>query len=400
MVASPVPYVRPVLLDEIKKETGIRPSLADLAMLLEMHRNDHQRQQMMELAWRIMRGEFSREAVEETGEEFKVKYASLAVPMREVDLFGNRRLRTQSRLTLISDLSGLGYRVALLALSPKDWLCLDPDFEESARSAGAKKEDFVYITSDEKLAPRISYPRDFFVQIKDTIYLNPEFGHWEWEGLFDYAKGLRRDYSRIGFGGEVVIGDGFAFLSKQYIPPEIEKESFQIQARMHLLEMTTVGETKSTLKRMGLNVYEIPTGWVDAFPPEIVNQLGTSKRFLLPFDHADMQVLHLPVENAVFLSERYYRENRAVLDPMFDQVKPVTFGTLPDEDGLPINSFPLPDGGVYVDSAARQSVKILREAGIEVHTSSQPIGTWGWGMHGGIHCATNVINLPVDYEQT
>lgn len=166
----------------------------------------------------------------------------------------------------------------------------------------------------------------------------------------------------------------------------------RVQAELY--EMTTVGESNATLERMGIKVYRIPTGWMEAVPPNILQELGTDKKIFLPADHADMHVMYLPTERGLFFSESYYREHQDLLDRIVAEIRPEIFGTLPDEDGLPINSLPLPNGGVYIDKAARQAIKIIRQAGIRVETTSQPFGTWAWGTWGGIHCSTNLINLP------
>lgn len=49
-----------------------------------------------------------------------------------------------------------------------------------------------------------------------------------------------------------------------------------------------------------------------------------------------------------------------------------------------------------MDSAAEQSVKILRQAGIKVETTSKSFGSWAWGMAAGIHCSTNEVAFPME----
>jgi hypothetical protein len=158
--------------------------------------------------------------------------------------------------------------------------------------------------------------------------------------------------------------------------------------------MVTIGETEHTLQKLGRKTFRVPHGWIDVFPPDLLRQLGTRQRFLIPMDHADTQVLHLSKENALFFDEAYYREHYLLLDRIVREVRPDIFGLLPYEDGLPINSLPLPDGGVYMDQAARESTDILRQAGIRVEVSSRPFGPWAWGSQAGIHCATNTVYLP------
>jgi len=123
-------------------------------------------------------------------------------------------------------------------------------------------------------------------------------------------------------------------------------------------------------------------------------QLNTDIKFLQPADHVDMNILHLPHENGLFFGERYFRDNRTFLDHLVKQVKPKLVNILPDENGLPINSLPLPDGGVYMDKAASESKWILDNLGIRVETTSKPLGAWAWGGCGGIHCSTNTLWLP------
>ena len=169
-------------------------------------------------------------------------------------------------------------------------------------------------------------------------------------------------------------------------------EFIRVQAR--LMEMTTVGETQHTLEKKGYQVHKLPVGWTDLFPPFVSEELNTEKRFFMPMDHADLSVMYLPAERGLFFHEPYYQEHQNLLDRIVEQVRPDIFGVLPEEDGLPINSLPLPDGGVYMDRAAQKSARILAEAGIRVNTTSKPFGSWAWGTQGGIHCSTNLINLP------
>lgn len=372
-------------------------SVSELAMLAPLVNLE----QVEPLLRAVLAGQFGEEMVEETESAIRIKDPRIFLPLRQEMLSNREAWRDSARLMLIKDLVGLGMRVAVLTPDPVVYELANPNFVDQAKAVGVKSEDIIDLHKEaESDGPgSISYPRDLFVQLEDTVYLSPgEHNPYNWEKFFAWANGLRRNYSRIGFGGEVVIGDRFALISDPY-KPDMNMlglnaiERFRMQSMDDILTMTTIGEAEHTLQRKGYQTFRIPTGWMDLYPPEVLAELGIRKKLQLPSDHADMQVLFLPQERGLFFDEEYYRTNRGLLDQILEQVRPNTFRTIPDEDGLPINSLPLPNGGVYVDSMAQNAIKILRQAGIEVFPSSKPFGTWAWGSNAGIHCSTNQVNL-------
>jgi len=343
----------------------------------------------------LVQGKLPQEDVSETDEHFKINDLFLCLKLRQ-EMILDQEWRDEARLTLVSDLTNLGFRVAALIPDPKVYQYADPTQIEKMRTAGVAEEDMIFIshTDQENPVGSFDFPRDLFVQIDNTVYLSPDKENsYNWDNFFKWAKGLKRNYSRIAVGGEVIMGNDFALVSD---PAKQNLEFLGEEATefMEFAEMMTLGEAEETLRAMGKQVFRIPTGWTELYPPHIIEEIGGSKPILMPADHADLQVLHLPEENGLFFSERYYRDNRDLLDSIVEQIRPNLSGTLPDEDGLPINSLPLPGGGVYMDAAATESARILRDAGIRVETTSVPYGSWAWGTNAGIHCSTNLINLP------
>lgn len=394
VTSSCVPALRHTTARKMRAITGDDFSLSDL---VEQDRAMHIKPELMQIANSIIRGEFGSEMVEECNEGYRIKHPMLIGLLTQNKDVVEDRKRAQARLTLISDLSRLGYRVALLAHDPDIYEFMDPNFLTEAEKAGVQKNDIIFLNAPEEYDPeaKMTFPRDMFVQLGNTVYINPSIGGlFNLEKIMKWAPGLKRDYSRIGFGGEVVIGDNFAFLSEQY-RPDLEDAPYSVAAEMELSRLTSIGETEGTLQGMGYEVHTIPSGWVELFPPSFLAEIGTDKRFFIPNDHADFNVMHLPAENALFFNAPYYREHREALDPIIERIKPDIFRTLPPEDGLPVNSLPLPDGGVFMDKAAAESAGIIREAGIRVETTSIPVGTWQWGTWSGIHCITNTINIPL-----
>ncbi|MFA5113963.1 MAG: hypothetical protein WC529_06705 [Candidatus Margulisiibacteriota bacterium] len=358
----------------------------------------HQKE-VLPLAERVVHGGFDRRMVEETEEDFRIHDPLLYLTMRQ-EMVWDEPWRDLARLVVMSDLTRLGHRVAAFAPDPEVYEYADPQQLELVKEAGVAERDIIFLAkpSHDEPTGSIAFPRDLFVQQKDTVYVAPgEHNPYGWQGFFNWAVGLKRNHSRIGMGGEVIIADNFALLSEQ-VRPDLAMFGGIADPMAEFLSMTTIGESEHTLKRMGKQVYRIPTGWMELFPPAVIEEVGGDKPILIPADHADMQVLHLPAENALFFSERYYRENRSFLERLVEQVRPELSGTLPDEDGMPVNSLPLPGGGVYMDAAARRSVMILRRLGIRVETTSRPFGSWAWGTNGGIHCATNQVVLPAEKE--
>jgi len=335
--------------------------------------------------------------VEECEEGYRL-HGPLAMEMR-VETCADEATRDEARLTLLADFRRFGYQTALLAMDPAEYDTVNPGFNDEAIARGLMPRDLLLIKREQELPGSIglSFPRDLFTQLAETVYINPDAGVFDWRPLFNWAGGgLRQNYSRIGCGGEVVIGDKYAFLSEQYIPdlsflPPEQRLMLEMESR--LFNMVTIGETEATLRRFGRQVFRVPYGWTDIFPRQLLAELGTSKRFLVPNDHADMNLMHLPDENAILTAEPYYLENRELIDRLLEEVKPDLFRVLPEEDGLPVNLLPLPGGGVYLDQAAVAAARILRAAGIRVETTSRLFGTFLWGSQGGIHCATNTLWL-------
>ncbi|MDD5382997.1 MAG: hypothetical protein PHH60_05015 [Candidatus Margulisbacteria bacterium] len=375
----------------LRRELGKERSLYEMWSAA----TSHYKSMALALAQDLVGGAFDQRRVEETDEAFKVHDPFVFIPLRQ-EMVLDEAWRDQARLTLIGDLKRLGHRVAVLAPDPEVYEYSDPRQLEKVKAAGAAEKDIVLMAKNSADEPggALPFPRDLFVQLDDTIYISPgEHNPYDWGKFLQWAQGLKRNYSRIGMGGEVVIGKDFALLSEQFNPDRAFIGAMADHPVLKLMVMTTIGESEYTLQRKGKRVFRIPPGWMELFPRQIVAELGTDKPILIPADHADLQVLHLPVENGLFFSERYYRENEQALAPIVDQLKPDRFGTLPDEDGMPVNSLPLPGGGVYMDAAAKGAIAILRQAGIRVETTSRPYGSWAWGTNGGIHCSTNQVNL-------
>lgn len=335
--------------------------------------------------------------VEECEEGFRIG-GELANKLR-VDYFADEATRDRARLTMIADLKRLGYRVAMLAMDPAEYELRNTGFNAEAVGNGLEPQDMILMKKkqDGQGEFSLSFPRDLFVQLGRTVYVNPGAECFDWGPFFNWAgENIDRESSRIGFGGEVVIADRFAFLSESYAPDISSlspNEQEKAMTYLQLLEMLSIGETELTLRKLGRKVYRVPCGWADLLPPGILAGLGTKKRFLIPADHADMNLMHLPTENAVLVKEPYYRDNKTLLDRIMEEIKPDLFAILPDEDGMPVNLLPLPYGGVYLDQVSANSINILRQAGIKVETTSRPFGTWAWGGQGGIHCSTNTVWL-------
>jgi len=376
---------------QLRRELGPDTDLYQAWGLINIYRQA----EFLPLAMEVLRSGFPGQDVTETEEAFRINNPLIYLPLRQ-EMVLDEKWRDQARLTLASDLTKLGFRVASLMPDPKVYEYAFPDQIEKMQEAGVAKEDIIFTarSSHGEMSGSIAFPRDLFTQIGDTVYLSVgEQNPYEWEGFFNWAKGLKRNYSRIGFGGEVIIADDFALLSEA-VRPDRDFLGGIGDPMLDIMELSTIGETQHTLQRMGRTVHRLPTGWMELFPPEVLEELGAPKPILIPADHADLQVLHLPTENGLYFSERYYKDNREFLDRIVEQVRPDLFGTLPDENGLPINSLALPGGGVYMDAAAQASADILRQAGIRVETTSVPYGSWAWGTNGGIRCSTNLINLP------
>lgn len=358
---------------------------------------------VLKLAKEILNGNFKKEQVEECGEGYRIKDLVMCENLT-MDLIDAEPQRDEARLTLISDLTRLGYRVAMVTPDLKIYESLSPDFVDRAKNAGIGEKDIIKVEAprgQEKNLPP-SFPRDHFSLVGNTLYFNPT-SYFDRAGLFSWLRkevGTSRafgmyDHSPIGNGGEVVLGNEVAFLGSK-ITPYMHELPEQMQAVLLEREKDTTKAAKRELQDMGFETFIIPPGWADLLPPPVLSELNTDKRFFISMDHADMHVLFHPQKNGLFFSQAYYREHKALLGQIVEKMKPDIFGVLPEDDGLPINSLVLPNGAVYMDMAAQQSIRILRQAGIEVETTSKPIGTWGWGMQGGIHCATNTISLPIE----
>ncbi|MCX5748789.1 MAG: hypothetical protein NTZ10_00880 [Candidatus Saganbacteria bacterium] len=329
-----------------------------------------------------------RDGITLDGNTFYIENGRIALAFME-QIFSRKEAWGKAKKVLMQDLISLGYRIGLLAPDPKIYEYFGSNVINEAKDIGIREQDIVHISDQRKPMLKIKFLRDNFVQIADTLYVTPKFRRNDLSGLLNWAKGLKIQPAELGHQGVTTIGDKFAFICEPWMPPE-EKNA--------PVSRSVIGQyvrsISSKLSALGIKPFVVPSGFMDAFPPEILDKIGTKRRFLIPSDHSDFNILYLPVENAVFFMEPYYEANKRFLDQIVKQINPSKFGLLPDEDSLPANSLPLPGGGVYVDSAAKRTIEVLRNAGIRVEVSSIPFGMFGLGIHGGIHCSTNEIWLP------
>jgi hypothetical protein len=332
------------------------------------------------------------DGVVETQDSFRVTDGAL-ISVLMGQFYNPKELRETARLTLIRDLSELGYDMALMMPDPEEYEPVDEDFLPKADTAGIKEDRHIFVDTPIDLANTL-FPRDHFTQIGKTLFLNPNYYGQDVLGLKNWAKGLTIKQTTLGHGGECVIGDAAAFLCPSYLPPDISNLSNKPQEVFDRMIEEDIEHKMLVLHLCGIRSFAVPHTWSSAFPPEMLDLVGAQKPILIPMDHADMSLLYLSRDKALFTLESYYREHKDLLDRIVEEVSPDIFDTLPDEDGLPANSLPLPDGGVFMDKAAGGSINKLRSLGIRVETTSRPFGEWAWGSGGGIHCATNEIWLP------
>jgi hypothetical protein len=366
-----------------------------LRQYVEGFPQEWQNRPAVKMAKNILAGRYDRSQVEEVEAGFRLKGAQACTVMQQA-VFGQEKLRDDARLALISDLTRLGYRVGLLAADPAELLAINTEFEKKAQAAGVAGRDIIYFSwpQDCDGQASLAFPRDLFTQLGDAVYTRPECGPvYDWGRFFAWAKGLGQKQSRFGIGGEVIIGKDHALLSDLY-QPELAGNNEKYKGLTEFYDQLTIGRGEGLLQSLGYATFRVPTGWSDLLPRSVLEELGTTKRFFIPSDHVDMSAMLLPAERGLFFHAPYYQENRERLDPIVDKIRPAHFALLPEEDGFPVNSLPLPGGGVFMDAAARQSAALLRQMGIRVETTSQPWGGLTWGTVAGIHCSTNTVYLP------
>jgi|GEM_PF-3349759 len=332
------------------------------------------------------------DGVVEMQDSFRVTDGAL-ISVLMGQFYNPKEIRETARLTLIKDLSELGYDMALMMPDPEEYEPVDEDFLPKAGTAGIKEGRHIFVDTPVDLANTV-FPRDHFTQIGKALLINPDYYGQDSIGLKNWAKELTVKNTTVGHGGECVIGDEVAFLCPSYLPPDITDLTNEPQKTFDRMIKEDIDHKELLLSLCGIQSYVVPHSWSSAFPPEMLDLAGAQKPILIPMDHADMALLYLFRDKALFTLESYYLNNKDLLDRIVEEVRPDIFDTLPDEDGLPANSLPLPDGGVFMDKAASGSINKLRGLGIRVETTSRPFGEWAWGSGGGIHCATNEIWLP------
>jgi len=360
--------------------------------LAQIHAEQVVKPQVLEAAKEVLSGTFPREAVEEVDDGFRVKDPMLLMIMRN-NFIDRSAIEHSARLDLLQTLNAIGFRIGIISPDPEINPAVDKQFLSNAKFVGVKGSDIIFATPDQE-APKLSFLRDAFVQLGNTIYFAEGFGPYMWNNLFDWAKALNRNASHIGAGGEVIISEENAFVAKPYMPEEFINIHPMMKDMASLSEMMTAGEAEYTLENMGKRVFKLPNAWTDLFLPEIYEELETDKKIFMPTDHADVIVLDLYLNNAMYFGAQYYSENTDLVDRIIDEINPGIFRILPDEDGMPLCSSRLPNGGVLMDAAAKESIKILRADKIPVITTNRPWGTWAWGGQAGIDCCLNLIWLP------
>ena len=344
---------------------------------------------VMELAKKIINGELLHNGVEACDEGFKVKNPLLARELAR-DLEPDYELFAKARLALISDLTKLGFRVALLFPDPMIRQLLVPGLLEEAQKHGVNFQDIVFLNKvreEGQFDNSLGYTRDLFTQIYNRVYMHEQFQACDWCGMLDLTRGLTLDWGYHGLDGLVDLGADFAILC-QYQFPEIGSTYFRALDNAQGLLQGISGKRE---------VFRIPHRWLGLFSPEQLDELGTEKQIFYPLDHGDMSMLHFPYERAIYVLASYYIEHQELIDRIMDKVKPNIFGILPDE--IAINSLPLPYGGAYVDGTATRSIEILRGDGIPVVESSAPLAKGVWGAGAGIHCASNTLWVSLGDER-
>lgn len=186
---------------QIRKDIG--EGEIPLRQISAIYREHRIKPQVMKTAQDILRGRVPQEWVEECEQGFKIKHPILIELLRK-DVVEEEELRDLARLTLMSDLTQLGHRVALLTPDPRVYELTNPHALDQAQAAGIAPEDIIPLHTEEKddYAVKIAFPRDLFVQLGNTVYFSPEdAGPYELEKFFRWGNGLKRNYSRIGCGG-------------------------------------------------------------------------------------------------------------------------------------------------------------------------------------------------------
>jgi len=348
------------------------------------------REKALETAWHVVKGRFGKDQVLEVENGFRIFDYSLAEQMH-IHLNEDQKAADAGRITLLSDLSGLGFEVGLITPDPMKEEFLDLGFIYAAKNAGVPTKNIVYVNSKQDMNEvSVSFLRDCFTQIGKTVFINEDARSLSWNELKDRAPGLNWKYSRLGFGGEFVVAGKFAFMSNMS-KEQLNLARHSLNMNLYQAHMAVKTEAKKQLEQMGRTVFTLPPIWTDIIPPSVMKEIGTEKRIFTMMDHPDFIVLYPYLDNAIFFDRTYYKEHRDLIRRMLDIIKPKRFATLPDEDGLPLNSMRLPFGGVYMDAAAERSTKVVQSSGVKAHVSSIPFGAFRWGLHGGINCSTNII---------
>lgn len=338
---------------------------------------------------------FPKSWIEETDDSIKINDWQLNGAI-SWDYNPDYLLRDKARLHVIADLAALGFEVGFVSLDPQYYEMLNNDVVAAAQSAGVKMENLALLNRIDPSAEDfvLSFPRDLLTQLGNSFYFLPALRGFDLSVIKNWARGFNLSYDNIANGGAVVVAkhERFSFVSD----PAHKASQYRVGSQSYLEvknEETARQRVTGLMRQSDIKLYSLPVVWMDAFPPSLYRELNFKKKVLFPNVHIDLAVMYLSPEQALFVSERYYQENKDRLDQIADDIKPNIFDTLPDEDGLPINSLPLPGGGVYMDSQAQQAIAKVRGHNIEVFETSIPVGTWGWGAHGGLHCATNIINV-------
>ncbi len=327
----------------------------------------------------IIKGDFDLGKVERIPLGFKIKDVELQSKLQNL-LY--KFVSSEARETLVSDLVSLGYRVGLLMPDPKTHEFLNEEhasIDNLSQKHGIKREDVFGISDYVSGRSITNYPREIFNQSLDRVLINWAYQRFDLRSLHQriLSSNLEFEFSPLGNGNRVLMGDDFAFVCE---PEPLAQDYY--------------AAVKKDLEKRGIRLFSIPHGWADMFSRATLEPFTTEKRIFAPTHHPDMSVMFLPREKALFFSKMYYWQNKERIDRVIDQISPNIFDVLPDEDGVPINSLPLPDGGVFMDRAASRSQEIIRSHGIRVETTSKPFGIAAWGGFAGIHCATNTLLMP------
>lgn len=303
-----------------------------------------------------------------------------------------------SRVGLVDSFLSLGYEVGMLfvdriaydgEVERVEWrdLELEGEIASVGRRHGKQATWFDANPAGPSDLLYLTWPRDFFTQVGDMLFVHPGFrGAFNARLMEMLGEHFKIERSYVGEGGYSLFGPDFVLIASS------ESISLTGLSDAHNFRR----KFRDDLAKSGYprdRMFHLPLQYSDLLSVELMRQLGFTERILLRGVHVDEEATVDMQEQRIAFNEAYWRENEGELSRLLDALRPRHDPTLYPDVNTSIGAIPLPNGGVLFDRAAEGPIaQKFVDDGWRVDFTNRAYFSYGPG--GVARCASSVLWIP------